>query len=307
MPQNSNQIDSTIQIVTPENIAFEYRVAGPFRRLPAFLIDFAIRVAIWLGVMLLLGALSPLLGGGLTSAFGLVLLFLMEWFYGGIFETFMNGQTPGKWAMGLRVLTIEGQPISGLQAVMRNILRAVDTMPWMSLQAFGEDVPVYILPLFTLGLATMALNQRFQRLGDLVCGTMVVIEERTWLRGVLKLEDPRAAQLASLLPASLEMSRSLTRTLALYVDRRDRLPVGRRRELARHVAEPLLRKFQLPADTSYDLLLCAMYHRAFVTDSTSNGSDTRPTEQPPAIEVGDVEGIASYVVPPPTVEVETTK
>ena len=31
----AGEIDSRIAIVTPENIAFEYRLAGPFRRLPA--------------------------------------------------------------------------------------------------------------------------------------------------------------------------------------------------------------------------------------------------------------------------------
>ena len=41
-----SQIDSTVEIVTPENIAFRYRVAGPFRRLPAFLLDLMIRWAL---------------------------------------------------------------------------------------------------------------------------------------------------------------------------------------------------------------------------------------------------------------------
>lgn len=265
MAPEAAQLDSTIQIVTPENISFEYRVAGPFRRLPAFLLDIAIGLVAWLGIVFAVATLTPVIGVGPFSFVSMVTLFVIHWFYGGVFETFMNGQTPGKWAMGLRVLTIDGQPINGLQAVLRNILRAVDTMPWMSLQALGGP-PLYVVPLFTLGLLTMSLNRRYQRLGDLVCGTMVVIEERTWLRGVAKLEDPRAAQLATLLPASLEISRSLARALALYVDRRDRLPVARRREVAQYLAEPLLGKFGLREDTSYDLLLCAMYYRAFVAD-----------------------------------------
>ena len=33
-------LDATIHVVTPENIAFEYRLAGPFRRLPALLLDY---------------------------------------------------------------------------------------------------------------------------------------------------------------------------------------------------------------------------------------------------------------------------
>ena len=121
--------------------------------------------------------------------------------------------------MGIRVVTTEGQPIDGLQAVLRNVLRVVDAYPLVSVQAFGVEQPLYLFPTFIIGLVAMALNRRFQRLGDLVCGTLVVIEERQWLTGVAKLEDPRAAQLAEYLPADFQVSRSLARTLAAYVDR----------------------------------------------------------------------------------------
>ena len=46
MSSNALPIDTTVDIVTPENIAFHYQVAGPFRRFPAYLIDVLIRVAI---------------------------------------------------------------------------------------------------------------------------------------------------------------------------------------------------------------------------------------------------------------------
>jgi hypothetical protein len=36
--------------------------------------------------------------------------------------------------------------------------------------------------------------------------------------------------------------------------------------VARHLAEPLLKRFGLPPDTSYDLLLCALYYRSFIAD-----------------------------------------
>ena len=59
----------------------------------------------------------------------LLLAFAVSWFYFGLFETFWNGQTPGKRMMGLRVLSVTGQPINAMQAILRNILRAVDAMP----------------------------------------------------------------------------------------------------------------------------------------------------------------------------------
>ena len=60
-----------------------------------------------------------------------------------LFETFLNGQTPGKYVLGLRVLTDNGQPINGMQATLRNLLRAADLF----------------LPL--VGLIVMALNRKY--------------------------------------------------------------------------------------------------------------------------------------------------
>ncbi len=258
-------LDSTIAIVTPENIAFTYRAAGPFRRLPAFLADMAICALMYFGLVFVVGFLSVFVSG-LAEAIMLIAFFLIYWFYGGLFETFMNGQTPGKRLMGIRVLTVDGQPINGLQAVMRNILRAVDMMPYLSVQALGIDAPLYLIPVFTLGLVVMAMNQRFQRLGDIVCGVMVVVEERPWLSGVAQLDDERAAQLAMYIPPDFRPSRSLARAISTYVERRRFFSAPRRREIARHLGEPLLEKFGMRPDTSHDLLLCALYYRIFIAD-----------------------------------------
>ena len=273
MPGQHSQIDSQVEVVTPENIAFHYTVAGPFRRLPAFLLDLLVRFGVATGVSILVacsGVFVP--APGMAAAGFIVLLFVLEWFYGGILETLMNGQTPGKWVMGIRVLTSNGQPITGMQAVVRNIFRTADMFPLLSLEAFGLPAPMYAIPTCMLGLVTMAFNHRYQRLGDIVAGTMVVVEERYWLTGVAKLEDPRAAQLAGYIPADFQVSPTLARTLAAYVDRRRLFSLPRRREVARHLAEPLLVRFGFPADTSYDLFLCALYYRAFIADRTDDES-----------------------------------
>jgi uncharacterized RDD family membrane protein YckC len=272
MAAEAKQLDDTIAIVTPENIAFEYRVAGPFRRFIAYVVDFLLRVfvVVVISIALCMGA-SWFLGPA-TAGVILILWFLATWLYGGVFETFMNGQTPGKRLLGIRVLTVEGQPINGLQAMVRNILRTVDELPPLPIQAFpfinddpdGVTQIAYFIPTFVLGLIVMSCNRRFQRLGDLVTGTMVVIEERHWLTGVIKLDDPRASQLAEYIPANFVVNRTMARAIASYVDRRRFFSPARRREVARHLADPLLRLFQLPPDTSHDLLLCALYYRTFV-------------------------------------------
>ena len=116
MSGSVEQIDSTVEIVTPENIAFHYRVAGPFRRLPAYLLDLFVRWAV-LFVLGIACSLAGIVMGGMAIAVIMVSSFLLEWFYGGVFETFMNGQTPGKWVLGIRVLSVDGKPINGVQAV----------------------------------------------------------------------------------------------------------------------------------------------------------------------------------------------
>ena len=275
MPAQHAQIDTTIEVVTPENIAFHYQAAGPFRRLVALSIDMLIRM----GILFCVGCVTSLVGfviGGMAVLVYLVSYFILDWFYGGLFETFMNGQTPGKRVMGVRVLTTEGQPINAMQAITRNVLRWVDMMPFLSLEMFGIPAPMYFIPTFMLGLGFMMMNRRFQRLGDVVCGTMVVIEERHWLTGVVKLDDSRAALLADYLPADFQVSRSLGQTLSHYVERRRYFSDARRREVARHLGEPLLRQFGLPSDTSHDLLLCAMYYRAFIAD---RGDEARRTSE----------------------------
>lgn len=266
MAESNGQLDTHIEIVTPENIAFHYRVAGPFRRLPAFLIDLAIRLVVavagFLLAIFLFGAADlDELGMGLT----LLLWFSLAWFYGGLFEAFWNGQTPGKRVMRIRVVSVEGQPITPLQAVLRNILREVDAQP---------------LWLYQVGLLAAMSNQRFQRLGDLACGTMVVVEEPRRLQGLVRSGEPEALHVASLIPPSFQPSRSLALALAAYVERRRLFPWGRRIEIAHHLGEPLRQKFQLPANTDLDLLLCGLYHRAFIADRGESLGDSpfaRPT------------------------------
>ncbi len=227
MATTARQIDSTIDVVTPENISFRYQLAGPFRRFPAFVIDLAIRCAIWIGLLVLMAILGQFGSGSTALAVTVWLLvwFLLEWFYGGLLETFWNGQTVGKRMLGMRVLQIDGQPINGLQAVMRNILRLVDMMPLIPLGIwFGVEGP-WAIPACFLGLLVpVAWGHRYQRLGDLVCGTMVVVEERQWLVSIAKMDEPVILRLAAELPGSFQVDHVLSQALASYVERQP-LPI----------------------------------------------------------------------------------
>lgn len=265
-------IDSRIEIVTPENIAFHYVVAGPFRRLPAYLLDCVIIVAV-----LVLGALGITIAFSLVGLTGigfgvwLVAAFILSWFYFGLFETLWNGQTPGKKAFSLRVLSTDGQPINAMQAIVRNILRSVDSMPILGAAEFG-------IPFYMVGLLTMAANDRYQRLGDLACGTIVVVERRSRLRGVVPMAHPELVRFAETLPVNFIPTRQMGQALSVYVARREIFSPARRFELARILAEPLCERMNLPADTNPDLLLCALYYRTFIADRAAAEELPLPSE-----------------------------
>lgn len=261
MPSQPRQLDTLIEIVTPENISFQYRVAGPFRRLVAYGVDLVVRLMILVVLSCVMGIVLSFAGlPGLSLGVALILYFVLDWFYGGLCEALFNGKTPGKHLLHLRVVSTTGQPIRGWQALLRNILRVADALPI-----------VFLVPTFQLGLLVMFVNPRFQRLGDLVCGTMVVIEERQPLYGVARVADVEAIRLAGELTANFVAERGLARALSAYVQRRQTLGWGRRAEIARHLGEPLRARFGLPIGTSHDLLLCALYHKVFIADRVQEG------------------------------------
>jgi uncharacterized RDD family membrane protein YckC len=271
MADRNRQLDLRIEVQTPENIAFQYRVAGPFRRLPAYLVDVGIRALLTAGfaatVAISLGSLGL---AGLGAGLGLAFWFVMSWFYGGLFETYWNGQTPGKRMFSLRVVGVDGRPINAAQAILRNILRAADSLPVVPVPG-GPPVP--IVPLYLVGLVTPMFNARFQRLGDLVCGTMVVVEEKQYGATMIQIKEPEVIELAGRLPAGVRVSRSLGRALVKYVSRRKSFGRERRSEIAQRLGEALVEQYRLPPETNHDLLLCALYYRAFIADAIDASAD----------------------------------
>jgi uncharacterized RDD family membrane protein YckC len=274
-------LDTTIGVVTPENIAFEYQLAGPFRRLPAFVIDVFVVIGINIALGFLLGLLALLLSTTVTAILEVlgVGLFIagtlfVAWFYGTLMEAQFNGRTVGKWICGLRVIEIDGRAVTPRSAVLRNLVRVADFFPiaftsvGMEFGALVWLVPLGMLGLPTgmVGLITMMMTRRLQRLGDLAAGTMVVVDERKWQLPVAKVDDPRVPALASFIPADYRVTRRMSRTLATYVERRAFLTPGRRTEVARTLAEPLGESFEFRKDIDPDLLLYALYYQTFLKD-----------------------------------------
>src|SRR5579883_206741 len=165
-----------VLITTPENIALEYELAGLGTRFVANLIDILLQGLMIVGVTIifLLIGLGLIFVSEITGHSGIammvrhlgefaiagmtILTFLIFWGYYIYFEFRWNGQTPGKRQLGLRVMREGGYPINGYAAAMRNLLRVVDFLPLF----------------YCIGIFSILLSANYQRLGDLVGGTLVV-------------------------------------------------------------------------------------------------------------------------------------
>jgi uncharacterized RDD family membrane protein YckC len=203
-------LDTARRIATPEGIELTLRLAGPVPRALAWLIDFAIRV----GVLLLLAiAVGPL--GKFGQAAFLLTWFLLEWLFPAWCEVYWSGQTPGKKALGIAVLNDDGTPVRWPAALARNLLRAVDFLPFF----------------YGFGLATMLVNRDFKRLGDLAANTLVIYRDAAPRGSAV----PPAVPLAPPFPLTVAEQRAVLE----FAERSTGLTAERAEELA-ELAQPLV-------------------------------------------------------------------
>ena len=117
---------------------------------------------------------------------------------------------------------------------------------------------------FLLGLSSMLLTRRFQRLGDLAAGTMVVVEEPQARSGLVRVQEPAGRAVLAL--AAAADRRGPEPGPGAFRLRPASRPVrpGPREEMAEPLARPLRARFGLPAGEPADAVLCAVYHRVFL-------------------------------------------
>src|SRR5437762_6572003 len=158
---NQPASDSELVVATPERVSFDYQVAGLATRGIAQLLDLLILVGVLVGLYFAAIAISATGAAGAdTVAFLLALLgsFVVIFGYFWACEAFWSGQTVGKKVFRLRAVGDRGEPMTFVQAGIRNIVRIVDFLPY----AYG------------VGLVVLFVNGRGKRLGDLAAGTVVV-------------------------------------------------------------------------------------------------------------------------------------
>ena len=238
-------LDTVAEIETPEHIRFRYQLAGPARRMTAYLVDLILRGLIVLFFIVLLSIGSSFELSGFSTGALLLLMFAVEWGYYVLFESLWSGRTPGKRSMGLRVLKEGGYPTGFLDIALRNLLRAADFLPMA----------------YSVGLVVMGLDPRFRRLGDMVAGTVVIVEDARRLGHGLKVDPPPSAAELAALPARPNLSAVDLEALDLFLRRVGTLNPAREQELADIVAPVYARRLGLRYDHS-PRFLALLYLRA---------------------------------------------
>ncbi len=149
-----------ITFTTAQYVNIDYELANPFMRAVgsfidavAFLIYFLIAYNIF-GFSFFDFKISD------TKTIVVALMFRIPWFfYSPVMEYFTNGRSLGKWILGIRVVTVNGETAGLREYFTRWVFRVVDI--WLG--AFGF-----------LALLVSGTSERNQRLGDLMAGTVVI-------------------------------------------------------------------------------------------------------------------------------------
>ncbi|MFL5515054.1 MAG: stage II sporulation protein M [Gemmatimonadales bacterium] len=206
-----------LEVETPEHVVLDLEIAGVGSRALAAILDMSILIGSFLGVMTVLAIIAGygLTVGRLGGAILLLVGFAAWTGYFIFFEGLRQGQTPGKRAVGIRVVMDTGYAVTLSAAVARNLLRTADFLP----------------PPYLIGAVLVALHPRAKRLGDMVAGT-VVARDRPAETGAArpKVEAPgHIDTLPELTDAEFQL-------VAQYAAREVQLAPGPRARLAAAIA-----------------------------------------------------------------------
>ena len=222
-----------LTIDTPEQVHLEFVLAGLGSRFMAILLDTVIQFAGFMVLVILSSiflAVHIIPAGTSTWAVALWILvfFCVYWGYFAVFEVLWKGQTPGKRWAGIRVIKDSGRPINTFEAIARNLMRAVDSLPGM----------------YAAGVVTMLLNRSNRRLGDFVAGTLVVHESSERESSIFF----NTAQSTTSVPQAAQLTLQQAELIEAFLARRLDIPEAIRRQNAKKIADMMASSLAIPAE-----------------------------------------------------------
>lgn len=234
-------------VLTPERVSLQYDIAGIGSRGAAAIIDTVIQfvalfvILIAIGATALIGTVLNVGGGGPGAAILLIAVYVLAVFvvtfgYYMLFEIVWSGQTPGKRALGVRVIRENGYPIRPVDAVIRNLVRVMDWLP----ATYG------------VGLITMLLNKHSKRLGDFAAGTLVVREGRRSGSATLVMPVVAAEPMNR---RGYALSTSDATLVRDFLTRRGAMNPNARVDLAQRLASAISTRYGLTVDADSEIFL----------------------------------------------------
>jgi len=216
-------MERSLEVRTGESIAIRYELAGLGSRFLAVGLDLSIQIGVTIVLALAILPALGLIGGvaGAASKVGQAVLlaiatfaiFMVYFGYFIVFELWWSGRTPGKRALGIRVVRDAGFPIDIGAATMRNLVRVVE----------------FSFCFYAVSALSALLSKENKRLGDFAAGTIVVRDRRYEAADI-------EAFLARDGPADDGLDPEERQLVERYVARRDQLESGARETLAATIA-----------------------------------------------------------------------
>lgn len=260
------EAEDILVIETPERVPLAFALASIGNRFLACALDHSLQA-----ILLLVMVWAFLSFAGISSFDGyfeeapkwviatlIIVAFLIFSGYFAVFECLMNGQTPGKRLLKLRVIREDGRPITFWEAAARNLLRNFDMMPF---------------PFYSIGLISVFASSRDQRIGDLFAGTVVVRERQTeapTFEQVFNVSAANDAAYRRLFPPThfvADLSQITEKEIQVaenFLRRREDLKEFAREWMAWRVAMPILYKLKPAYDSenfTYEGFLEELLHR----------------------------------------------
>jgi uncharacterized RDD family membrane protein YckC len=234
-------LERWVTVRTPEAVAFSYELAGLGSRFLALLVDSIVQGFIIAVVLIAIAVaaprvpisaaalhLSPKTFESTVVAVAIVLFFTIFYGYFVFFEKIWNGQTPGKRALGIRVVRDGGYPVELMDSIVRNLIRVLE-------MALG---------FYFLSVVSMVLSSENKRLGDYAAGTIVVRDRSMEIKDTAAWTRDRDDKSALTNQVLAALSRDELALVDLYAARRSTLNPKTSQEAAAKIAATLRPKLQ---------------------------------------------------------------
>lgn len=236
---------SDLTVLTPEHARLTFRTAGTGSRAGAHALDLAVLAGSFLVIAAILSEI--LFRGqqwlnwnfsGMATAGIIIGVMVVQLGYFVVCECYM-GRTLGGRVVGLRVIQENGQPVTLLSSIIRNLLRVIDFLP----------------SFYVTGFLVSFFHPKGKRLGDLLAGTVVIYDQSVikpkkkkalfkmgpgWSGGNLVLEDYQIRRI----------TREEWLMLDTMVERMEELTPVKLRYMGAEMARYFLRRLELPEETA---------------------------------------------------------